>query len=231
MSAERLPNAQINVAAAGSPAVRVAARMRRRMYERFVSRFAPRADETILDVGATSDDAYEASNYLEAWYPRRDRITAIGIDDAAAIERRFPGVTFVRGDGCRLPFRDGAFDLVHSSAVIEHVGPAETQRRFVVELARVARRGVFLTTPNRWYPLEFHTLLPLAHWLPRAGFESVLRHTGRSAFADIEVLNLLDAGDLRSFAGAVPSMRATLETVSLIGWPSNLMLSLERVSR
>ena len=33
------------------------------------------------------------------------------------------------------------------------------------ELCRVARR-VFVTTPNRWFPLDPHTLLPFAHWLP-----------------------------------------------------------------
>jgi hypothetical protein len=25
---------------------------------------------------------------------------------------------------------------------------------------------VFVTTPNRWFPLEVHTLLPFVHWLP-----------------------------------------------------------------
>jgi hypothetical protein len=30
---------------------------------------------------------------------------------------------------------------------------------------RVARRA-FVTTPNRWFPLEVHTRLPLVHWLP-----------------------------------------------------------------
>ena len=27
-------------------------------------------------------------------------------------------------------------------------------------------RRVFLTTPNRWFPIEVHTRLPLVHWLP-----------------------------------------------------------------
>ena len=60
---------------------------------------------------------------------------------------------------------DGAFDVVYSNAVIEHVGGRERQRRFVREALRVGRR-VFLTTPNRWFPVEVHTRLPLVHWLP-----------------------------------------------------------------
>ena len=49
--------------------------------------------------------------------------------------------------------------------MIEHVGPRDAQRRFVDEALRVARRA-FVTTPNRWFPLEVHTRLPLVHWLP-----------------------------------------------------------------
>ena len=49
--------------------------------------------------------------------------------------------------------------------MIEHVGGREEQRRFVAEALRVARRA-FVTTPNRWFPLEVHTRLPLVHWLP-----------------------------------------------------------------
>jgi hypothetical protein len=49
--------------------------------------------------------------------------------------------------------------------VIEHVGGEEQQKAFVREAVRVAGR-VFVTTPNRWFPLEVHTRLPLVHWLP-----------------------------------------------------------------
>ena len=78
----------------------------------------------------------------------------------------FPQVRAVRADGRELPFADGEFDLGFSNAVVEHVaGGRDGQRRFVHELCRVAQR-VFVTTPNRWFPLEVHTLLPFVHWLP-----------------------------------------------------------------
>ncbi|MDR1740563.1 MAG: class I SAM-dependent methyltransferase, partial [Synergistaceae bacterium] len=51
------------------------------------------------------------------------------------------------------PFKDGEFDLVFSSAVIEHVGSFERQTRFISEAARVSGRYVFITTPNRWFPV------------------------------------------------------------------------------
>ena len=98
-----------------------------------------------------------------------------GLDRFAAA---FPAVTAVQADGRDLPFADGAFDLGFSNAVVEHVaGGRDGQRRFVHELCRVARR-VFVTTPNRFFPLEVHTLVPFAHWLPRGPRDRVLRARG-----------------------------------------------------
>ena len=72
----------------------------------------------------------------------------------------------MRADGRDLPFSDGEFDLGFSNAVVEHIaGGRAGQRRFVHELCRVSH-SVFVTTPNRWFPLEVHTLLPFVHWLP-----------------------------------------------------------------
>jgi SAM-dependent methyltransferase len=104
-------------------------------------------------------------NFFEELYPWPERVTAVGLHDGAGFEMRYPGIGYVQADGCELPFEDGAFDLYFSNAVIEHVGGEERQRAFVAEAVRVATR-VFLTTPNRWFPIEVHTRLPLVHWLP-----------------------------------------------------------------
>ena len=221
-------NAQLNVARAGSLPVRAAAMARRSMYKKFLETIRPDASETVLDVGVTSDRKYAASNYLEAWYEHKDRITAVGLDDASFLAEIYPGLKFVRGDGCQLPFTDRAFDLVHSSAVIEHVGSRSRQRGFISELVRVARRAVFVTTPNRWYPIEFHTLLPFAHWLPRRGFEAVLRATGRSEFADEAVLNLLTESNLDQIASSIPQTKAMVTSITFLGLPSNLLLVIQR---
>ena len=86
---------------------------------------------------------------------------------ASASASSYPSARYVQGDALALPFEDGEFDVVFSNAVIEHVGGAEEQRRFVDEALRVGRRA-FVTTPNRWFPVEVHTRLPLVHWLPEA---------------------------------------------------------------
>ena len=222
------PNAQYNVAAPGSLPVRIAARARRRMYERFLAGTGISEDETLLDVGATSDRTYESSNYVAAWYPYKHRITAVGIDDASFLEDRYPGLTFVRADGRELPFESCSFDVVHSSAVLEHVGGAADQRRFIGELARVARRAVFLTTPNRWFPVEFHTVLPFVHWLPRPTFRRLLGGTRYAFFADEANLNLLGRRDLLRLCGGLAGWDVRVEPLRLWGLSSNLLLTLRR---
>jgi septal ring factor EnvC (AmiA/AmiB activator) len=55
-----------------------------------------------------------------------------------------PGL--VLGDGARLPFKDGAFDVVCAFDTLEHV-PAPLRAAFVAECRRVARRWVILAGP------------------------------------------------------------------------------------
>jgi SAM-dependent methyltransferase len=201
------------------------------MFDAFIKTSEPTADDTILDVGATSDRSYSHSNYLEAWYPHKHNVTAVGIDDARFLRDVYPGVRFVLADGRDLPFADRAFDHVHSSAVLEHVGSRASQTQFLRELWRVARCSLFVTTPNRAFPIEFHTVLPLVHWLPPDYFRAFLRRTGRGFFADEANLNLMTHGDLRAAAAAAGITGALLKSVALIGWPSNLLLVAQKTQR
>lgn len=217
-------NAQYNLAKPDSLPIKIAGHQRRKMFAKFVSAMEISERDTIVDVGATSDQSYDHSNYLEAWHPFKQRITAVGIDDAGFLETLYPGVTFRRADGRALPFADDSFDYAHSSAVLEHVGGAAQQAQFLRELWRVARKGVFVTTPNRWFPIEFHTMLPLLHWLPPAAFRKVLTAMGQPFFADEQNLNLLTPASVAAAARAAGIGRFRIDTVSLAGLPTNLLL-------
>jgi hypothetical protein len=210
--------------APGSLPTRVAKRQRRQMFERFLSALAPAGEDEILDVGVTNDRLHDHSNYLEAWYPHTARITAAGLEDASFLEQAYPGLRFVQADARDLPFADSSYDFVHSSAVIEHVGSHDKQIACLSELWRVARSGIFVTTPNRWFPIEVHTVLPLIHWLPPETFRSILRGLGRDFFADEANLNLMSGASLADAARAAGITNFRVETVSLVGWPSNLLL-------
>jgi hypothetical protein len=89
------------------------------------------------------------------------------------------GVAWSNGDGCALPFADDSFDYVVSNAVIEHVGGPARARLMLAESRRVARRAAFHTTPDRWFPIEVHTQVPLLHWLPRNRQQAAFARVGK----------------------------------------------------
>jgi SAM-dependent methyltransferase len=171
-------------------------RSRERKLERFLALLQPGPETTVVDVGVTNAafGAGSTDNFFEALYPWPGQITAVGHTELDRFAAAFPAVRAVRADGRELPFADGAFDLGFSNAVIEHVaGGRDGQRRFVHELCRVAGR-VFVTTPNRFFPLEVHTLVPFANWLPSSardrvvlarGFDDVLDPLGPKELASL----------------------------------------------
>lgn len=149
----------------------LSARSRRRKLELFLETFRPGPETTVLDVGAADAGYGELGefatyNFLEEFYAWPERITAVGLGAGAVFQERYPVTRYVEADGCNLPFDDDEFDLYFSNAVVEHLASRERQQTLVAEALRVAR-GVFITTPNRWFPLEVHTRLPLVHWLPQ----------------------------------------------------------------
>jgi hypothetical protein len=183
-------------------ASQVSLRSRERKLRLFLDLLQPGPDTSVVDVGVTDAPfgGDSSDNFFEAMYPWPDRVTGVGQTGLDSFAAAFPRVRAVRADGRDLPFADREFDLGFSPAVVEHVaGGRDGQRRFVHELCRVADR-VFVTTPNRFFPLEVHTLLPFVHWLPAPArerlipFDDVLDPLGPKAFAslfpyEVRVLN------------------------------------------
>jgi hypothetical protein len=212
------------VGAAQDLASRVSLANRRRKLSLFLRELRPTAATSVLDVGV-SDGGFgagagsaRAHNFFEALYPWPERITAVSTQYLERFGEAFPQVRRVRADGRELPFADGEFDVGFSNAVIEHELGREEQRRFVHELCRVSRR-VFVTTPNRLFPVEVHTLLPLVHWLPRGLRDPVYRASGRREGLEVELLAP------RSFLSLFPP---EVETRVVARWPAIVVVGERR---
>jgi 2-polyprenyl-3-methyl-5-hydroxy-6-metoxy-1,4-benzoquinol methylase len=131
----------------------------------------------------------------------------VGVDaDAEAIaicaaKRRLDAGAFVRAEAEQLPFRDGAFDLVHCFSVIEHVGSVEAT---VAEMVRVTRPGgvIYVHTPNAWSWWEGHYKVFWIPFLPAPLARTYLRLRGRPT-AYLATLRRLTVAQLRrAFARA-----------------------------
>lgn len=181
------------------PLARRARAKRRRLY---LDLMRPAAGESVLDVGCGSVGL--------ATLGVPGRVTGVDHGDRPG----YPGERFVRADARSLPFGDAEFAVAYSNSLVEHLPPADRDR-VAAEISRVGRR-LFVQTPNRWFPIEPHALLPFVHWLPRTIGRRLWRLgvTGEP-FDDIQ---LLSARDMRRlFPGAeIVRERVGLLTKSLI---------------
>ena len=185
----------------------------------------PKPSMKILDIGVTCDRTLD-SNFFENLYPHKDRITAVGLEDASHLEKIYPGLKFIMADACNLPFTDDEFDLAFCSAVLEHVGSQSRQAKLISEATRVAKLFV-ITTPNRFFPIEFHTLTLFIHWLDPRIFRFYLKMTGRKFFADEKNLNLLSSNDLDSLLKK-QNLSFHTSNQKIMGFISNLVYLVQK---
>jgi hypothetical protein len=214
---------------------RVSVGARRRMFELWRERAGELKGASILDVGATPDVERLDSNCMLPWFQEAGlRLSLYSPEDVSHLATTLPGVRILPpAAGTSIPAPDASHDWVSSSAVIEHVGSAADQQAFLAECARVARRGLFVTCPNRWHWLEFHTKLPLAHWLPRDWHRAVLRAVGLGVWARESHLRLIGARELRAMAERAlgPDWMSNVSVIWTLGLPSNLVLIARRKLR
>jgi hypothetical protein len=162
---------------------------------------------------------------LERKYPYPDRITALGLGGGDEFRAAFPQVAYTRAEpNQRFPYADKTFAIAASNAVLEHVGSARNQAFFVGELMRVARK-VFISVPNRYFPVEHHTAIPLLHFWDRT-FATACRWFDKHEWADEKNLILMSKGRLTSLGPA----SALIDYTGLRLGPlsSNLMLFIDQ---
>lgn len=179
----------------------VSAASRRRKLQQFYRHAQPVESDLVLDVGVTpvhwSADrgCGKVENFLESSYPWPRRIVGLSLDPLDDFRSAYAGVLAVQADACHLPFADKCFDIVFTNAVIEHVGDRRRQAMFVSECLRVARKGVFLAAPNRWFAYDTHVAFPLVHWLPRRFWKKLTGEPALHLISLPSLLRLFSAGE------------------------------------
>jgi len=202
-------------------ASQISMHIRRKMFSKFMTAIKPNENQKILDIGVTSDSKYQESNYFEKLYPHKEKIVCVGTEDGSHLETQYPGIRFVQiVPQESLPFRDKEFDITFCNAVIEHVGDSKRQKKFINEMLRVSS-SFFLTTPNRWCPVEFHTAIPLLHFLPKKIYRKILNVLGETYWSKEENLNLLTKKELRALFAK--DSNVSIDNMRLLGLSTNLI--------
>lgn len=168
----RSPTTALRDLATDARAGSVSHRLRERRFAPFSSHVeALDRPARILDLGGTN-------TYWEqrGWAGRADiEIVLVNLEAQPQVH---DNIVPTVGDATDLAdHADGSFDVAFSNSVIEHLFTFENQSRMAREIRRV---GItyWVQTPNFWFPIEPHFLVPAWHWLPERSRAAILRRRG-----------------------------------------------------
>jgi SAM-dependent methyltransferase len=150
----------------------------------FQREFSIGPNTRILDIGSEDGSAIARVLAGTDFRPSNVYIADIDAKRVEAGQHRYGFVPVPIPESGALAYPDRFFDIVYCSSVIEHVtvpkaeiwrarGASEFRRRseqrqraFAAEIRRLGK-AYFVQTPNKWFPIESHTWLPLVGFAPR----------------------------------------------------------------
>ena len=181
----------------------------------------------ILDVGTTSSlDSHE--NVILNNVKWKKNISCLSNQNLRKLKNKYPLTSFFQEDARKMNFKKNKFDIVFSSATVEHVGSFKNQIKFVSECFRVCKYTTFITTPNRNYPIDFHTRLPIIHLLPKKIHRSILKFFGENYLSKEYNLNLLNENDLINICRLNKINNFKILKIKLFFFVSNLVLIIRK---
>ena len=152
----------------------------------------PTAATRILDIGVSDEEGPE-SNMLEQCYPWRSQIVCAGLGDGRELLAEISW-SFVRQNrGGQAPCHLATRSLMScSQTLFWSMSAAGWSAPNSFEKRRRVGRTIFFVVPNRWFPVEHHTALPILHW--NAGLFRLVTRKGRLSFwSDPKNMDFLSA--------------------------------------
>lgn len=159
---DRMTNLAVGSYSKGS----ISESMRAKRWKLFSERFPDIGEMHVLDVGGVA----------RAWLlggVRPAHLTLLNIGSTPDAPESW--MTGVEGDACDPTLHLGTFDLVFSNSVIEHVGGHWRRRQYAALIDRSGPRH-WVQTPNRYFPIEPHFLIPGAQFVPLPARSALLRN-------------------------------------------------------
>jgi Methyltransferase domain len=166
------PTERVQRLADGNRSDSLSHRLRERRFRLFESLSGRLARPlSIIDIGGTTE-FWERCG----WADRDDvSITLVNLGEQ---DQRYANITPTIGDATDLSeHSDDSFEIAFSNSVIEHLFTFEAQSKMAAEVRRVAK-AYWVQTPNFWFPVEPHFLVPAWHWLPESTRVAILQRRG-----------------------------------------------------
>ena len=187
--------------------------------------------ESFLDIGTTEENELESSNYFVKNFDKikiKNSISDQEIKNDNFNKFLRKSITSEFSETEILNYKS---DLVISSATIEHVGSYENQIKMLENIIKLTNKYFFITTPNRFFPIDFHTKLPVIHMLPKKIHRKILRLINLNEYAEEENLNLLDENTVNKLINRQQnvSFEIRIFKVKLFGLTSNLLIYGEKI--
>ena len=95
-------------------------------------------------------------------------------------------------------------------------------------MLRVAKQGIFVTTPNRYFPFDLHTFLPLIHILPKKIHRKILKYLNYKFLCQEKNLNLLGKYDLIKICKKLKIKEYKIKKIKILLFTSNLLLIIKK---
>ena len=152
-----------------------------------------------LDIGTTEDTENQSSNTIIKNFKNVEIFKSISDQEIKSSFFQKKLYKSITEDFTENEFKEFSSDIVLSNATIEHVGNEQKQRKMLDNIIKLSKKVFVISTPNRNYPIDFHTKIPLIHWLPKKFHRKILKIIGLYFYSEEENLNLLSKEDLIFF--------------------------------
>ena len=108
------------------------------------------------------------------------------------------------------------------------MGSSTNQINFIKECVRLSRDKIFISMPNRYFPIDFHSKIPLIHMLPKKIHRGILKLFSVNFFRHEENLNLIGKKDLILFCKELKISKFKIILHKLLFFTSNVILIIEK---
>jgi|688.fasta_scaffold212880_2 ubiquinone/menaquinone biosynthesis C-methylase UbiE len=200
---------------------------REKIYKIFSNNIPLKKNYKLIDIG-TSPMLEKSENIILSKYKWKENITCLSDQNCNILKKKYKKTKFLVGDAKKINYSNNTFDIVYSSATIEHLGSYENQLQALKEMYRISKKYLFLTTPNRFFPIEMHTKLPFLHFFPKKVFRLILRFFGENFFCYEKNLNLLTKKDLVRLCTDAKIINYKIIYNYLLFLKSNMILIVEK---